>query len=788
MTQIVYQHWDRAWVMWAGIALAMVLVLIGYRGSPLRGGAKFAAMFCKVAALSLLAFLLLEPQLSREVPRKGANEVVIAADNGAGLGVSEQTGGESRGVAMKKALGVGTSGETWIDKLGEMFRVKTMIFDDRLRSVKDFTELKFDGQSSTVCSVARSLSERGASSTTAAVVVLTDGIATDPEAWQVAKGKHAPVFPVIVGSGAVDRDLAITEVSAAQSAFEESPVTITAKVKAFGFEKQDIAISVLDEAKKVVATEKHHFDVAKGEHVFRIRVPTAKSGLSFFRLVLTKAGLEKKLADDSWKKDSAEATLVNNERLISVDRGAGPYRILYVGGRPNWEYKFLHRALTGDPDVQLPSLIRIAKKEPKFEWRGRAGETSNPLFRGFKADGGDEAQRYDQPVWIRLGMKDKKELSDNFPKSQDELFGEYRAIIIDDLEAAAFTQEQMNLIERFVSQRGGSVVMLGGQECYRAGGYDHTPIGQMLPVYLDRVNEERPVADVRFNLTREGWLEPWLRLRTQQEEDEKRLAQMPAFFSVNQAFSIKPGASILATASDSEQKSHPALVVQRFGEGRVAALLVGDMWRWGMQSAEQHADMDKAWRQFMRWLVVDVPDRVVLDQQHSKNGGQEMVKLQVRVRDQGFRPIDDATMKITVEQPGGKKVDLFAEPSLKDAGVFEAEYYPRDDGAYRVKAEIKDGKGESLGERQSGWVYSPLADEFRSLEPDRALLERMAKDTGGRVLELSEVNTLPKLLENLNVPIKETLTEPLWHSPWVFLLILGLLAAEWILRRKAGWV
>jgi hypothetical protein len=78
MGQIVYQQWDRAWLVLIGIAVAIVLVLIGYRGSPLRGGAKAAAMFCKVAALSLLAFLLLEPQWSRELPRKGANEIVIA--------------------------------------------------------------------------------------------------------------------------------------------------------------------------------------------------------------------------------------------------------------------------------------------------------------------------------------------------------------------------------------------------------------------------------------------------------------------------------------------------------------------------------------------------------------------------------------------------------------------------------------------------------------------------------------------------------------------------------------
>lgn len=789
MNHIVFQHWDRAWMALAGIGVAIVLVLIGYRGSPLRSGAKLAAMFCKVAALALLAFLLLEPQWSREVPRKGANEVVIAADNGAGLNVAEKMGGEVRGESMKRALGSGAKSAAWIDALGEMFRVKTMIFDDRLRSVKDFSDLKLDGAGSTVCSVPKSLSERTASSTTAAVIVVTDGIATDATAWQVMKGKHAPVFPVIVGSGAVERDLALDEVTSAQSAFEESPVTITAKVKSSGFVGQDVVISVLDEANKSVASEKHRFaEGSTGDHIFRLRVATAKTGLAFFRVVVMKAGLETKLAGDAWKKEASEATLANNERLIAVDRGAGPYRVLYVSGRPNWEYKFLRRAITGDADIQMPSLVRIAKKEPKFEWRGKAGETSNPLFRGFKAEGGDEAQRYDQPVWIRLGMKDKKELPDGFPKSEDDLFAEYRAIIIDDLEAAAFTQEQMNLVERFVSQRGGSVIMLGGQECYRAGGYEHTPIGQMLPVYLDRVGDGEPLEDVRFNLTREGWLEPWTRLRTQQEEDETRLAQMPPFFAVNPAYSIKPGASILATVADAEQKTYPALVVQRFGEGRVAALTIGDMWRWGMESTEKHADLDKAWRQLMRWLVVDVPDRVTLDQQHSKVGGQEMVKLQVRVRDAAFRPIDDATMKITVEQPGGKKVDLFAEPSLKDAGVFEAEFYPRDSGAYRVKAEVKDGKGESLGERQTGWVHSPLAEEFRSLTPDRALLDRMAADTGGKVLDLADLSALPKLLDNLNVPIKETLTDPLWHSPWVFALILGLLAGEWVIRRKGGWV
>ena len=32
----------------------------------------------------------------------------------------------------------------------------------------------------------------------------------------------------------------------------------------------------------------------------------------------------------------------------------------------------------------------------------------------------------------------------------------------------------------------------------------------------------------------------------------------------------------------------------------------------------------------------------------------------------------------------------------------------------------------------------------------------------------------------------ETVTRPLWHNPWLFLVALGALVAEWGLRRNQG--
>src|SRR5262249_5991463 len=149
---------------------------------------------------------------------------------------------------------------------------------------------------------------------------------------------------------------------------------------------------------------------------------------------------------------------------------------------------FLNRAVSEDDQVQLVGLIRVAKREPKFDFRGRVGESSNPLFRGFGNQSKDEVERYDQPVLVRLNTKDQFELRDGFPKTPEDLYG-YHAIILDDLEAEFFTADQMSLLQKFVSERGGGFLMLGGAESFYQGKYDHTPVGDMLPVYCDRVTE-----------------------------------------------------------------------------------------------------------------------------------------------------------------------------------------------------------------------------------------------------------------------------------------------------------
>src|SRR6185436_7189100 len=174
-----------------------------------------------------------------------------------------------------------------------------------------------------------------------------------------------------------------------------------------------------------------------------------------------------------------------------------------------------------------------------------------------------------------------------------------------------------------------------------------------------------------------------IRLRDNEKDEGNRLSAMPGFEVLNQATSVKPGASLLASVTDGESHKFPALVSQRFGGGRTAALLVGDLWRWGLRDEAMHKDMDKAWRQMMRWLVTDVPNRFEVHVEPKESS--DTVALQVRAREKTFQPMDNASVQLVVTaiESGSKatnsvklKADAATEP-----GLYEATYVTRRAGA-----------------------------------------------------------------------------------------------------------
>ncbi len=783
---LIFSRWNWLWFVVGAMVFALLMLFWTYRAAP-PGPLRWLCAILKALGLAAVGLCLLEPTWLGQRARPGANLFAVIADNSHSMRITDSGESRSRGERLSELLDPGRGG--WQSVLDENFEVRRFIFDSRLQSSKTFAELDFEGRSSALHAALRSVKERFTGRPLAGVLLLTDGNATDWGAGLPDLTGLPPIYPVMSGGGSPVRDIALQELRVTQTVFEDAPVQVQAGVSAEGYRGASILARLVDPTGKTVA-EQVLSSRKDGELVtFRFQVRPERPGLAFYRL---RVGEKGEMNAPSPAPPTQEATLANNTRVVVVDRRRGPYRVLYVAGRPNWEYKFLNRALQEDHEIELVGLIRVANREPKFNFLGRAGETSNPLFRGFGAQGREEAERYDQPVLVRLNTRDELELRAGFPLKAEDLYA-YEAVIVDDLEAGFFSPEQAMLLQKFVSERGGGFLMLGGMESFQQGKYQRTPIGDMLPVYLDRVEATNAPGPLHLDLTREGWLQSLARLRDNEVDEKSRLRDMPAFQVLNRIREVKPGASIIATAKDDAGKSYPALVVQRFGHGRSAALTLGDVWRWGLHDPASHADMDKGWRQLVRSLVVDVPKRVELAVEPTPDDPGGAVQLQVRVRDAKYQPMDDAVVNIDLQpvMPGEagvatNTIRIKAEPSSREAGLYQASYFPRYSAGYRASAIVSSMAGAEVGRAEAGWSTDLDAEEFRSLAPNTALLQAVAKGTGGELVDSRKLDEFARSLPHRQAPVMEAWSFPLWHTPAMFAFALGCLLAEWGLRRWKG--
>ena len=814
MTSLASLIYDKDWLISAiaMVAIAIVVLVVMYQRTPGDPRTKFPAALLKAVGFALLGFCLIEPLKSCERAKPGANIFVVLADNSQGLKVRDGRSRETRGGKLAKAL---TDHDTkWPRELAENFDVRRYLFDVGMRTTADFSDLDFEGHSSSLITSLRNIRDRYKGRPIAGVLLFTDGNATDLPEGALQLTGLPPVYPVIVGEGETIRDIGVRNVAVTQTSFEDAPITVLADVFASGYDGEELVAQLFDDSGKQIQQQivTPNDDDPGSALKLRFQVKPKRPGVQFYKLRVSakdeidqferKEGTEARRHEGT-KKDGAEkpapasdveqpkplreATLLNNTNLVMVDRGKGPYRVLYVSGRPNWEYKFLSRAVVTDKQIELVGLIRMAKREPKFTWKGRLGEENNPLFRGFdKKD--EDTERHDQPVLIRLNTRDHNELRDGFPKATEDLF-DFHALIIDDVEAEFFTRDQMALIRRFVNERGGGLLMLGGYESFQRGGYKRTPIDDMLPVYIDRAGG-RVNGDVNLKLTREGWLEPWVRLRDNETDERARLNQMAAFKVLNQASGIKPGSTVLAAVSDANNNTHPALIARSFGTGRVGALTIGDMWRWHLRRPETETeDMSKAWRQMVRWLVANVPERIAVETKRLKDQPSSPLEISVRVRDDKFDPMDNASVTVSINRPEGDPISIDLEPALNEAGVYKSTYLPRHAGAYTATVKVTDQDGkeiETADKNKVGWTSDPAAAEFETLEPNRALLERIANDSEGEVITFAKLDNFVGSLPSRTMPITEHTISPLWHTYWMFALAIMCLVGEWGLRRVKG--
>ena len=207
-----------------------------------------------------------------------------------------------------------------------------------------------------------------------------------------------------------------------------------------------------------------------------------------------------------------ERVLENNELHAVVQVRNRTEKILYFEGEPRHEVAFMLRAVQHDENLQVVLLQRTA--ENKF---------------------------------FRRNLDDPLELVQGFPTTREDLFP-YRALVLGSVEASFFTHDQLDMIADFVSARGGTLLMLGGRRALSEGGYQGTPLEDVLPVVLNEPGTATPterLAFVKVAPTPAGANHPATRIDGTVEQSAARWDSLPPVSTTNIVTELKPGATEL---------------------------------------------------------------------------------------------------------------------------------------------------------------------------------------------------------------------------------------------------
>ena len=198
------------------------------------------------------------------------------------------------------------------------------------------------------------------------------------------------------------------------------------------------------------------------------------------------------------------------------------------------------------------------------------------------------------------------------------------------------------------------------------------------------------------------------------------------------------------------------------------------------------------WRNLMRYMVDGVRQPVEVATERTFYGPEEAVRIRAEVADEKYLNLPNAVAMAHVTSPSGKTVDVELKPTTE--GGFEgydAPFRPDEEGTYRIEVTPTrrgtDAKqGLPLRIAKTSFIVGPLNREARNAAQNQELLKRLASDTNGHYYSASNVSNLVEDLTHNDSAGAVRETKELWDMPINFLLVIGLVAGEWFIRKRKG--
>ena len=747
--------WGMPFWLRAFLATSRILVLALVVATLLEPTAVFTESHTQVRSLPVL--LDVSESMSMKDQRKRPEDLASAAaalgmvsledDTGADRMVMQLDTKERQTIASSSRLDLGKavltrSGRRIFELLGESLDVSyhafgqspRLISDGEVVTTEELVGLEAKEPGTSITASLEAVASSGGIPA-AGIVLLSDGIdnASSQRSEAVLKDLGArgiPVYTVPIGLTDPD-DVSIRNIVIQEVAYSGDKVPVRVQIQSKGYERRTARLAVLLNDRRVSS-----------------RIIRFDGGLQFeevdFRVDVYEKGAAR--IDVLIEPFDNEVSTVNNRISRSVRIVNEKVNVLYVEGNARWEYRYLRAILKRDPRI-------------------------NATF--ISSNVGPEVAR-NSPEHI-----------ERFPDDREDAF-KYDLVILGDVDASFFTDEELGLLEELIRDRGASLLMLCGP-MHSPGSYTDTPVQTMLPVRFDAEAEWEKVADTVYPvLTPEGRSSLVMTLENDVELNDRVWSRMAPMDQLPPLLSAKPGATVLAVLSDStaRDQGYPLVAWQRYGTGKCMSIASDRLWRLRYRTGDKYHW--RVWSQCIQFMTLSrlmgEHKRIRLETDRSVYAVDGQCRLYAHVLDESFEPIVQPVFEVYVSGMNDEQAKQLVSlrPDKSQSGLYEGYFSPPKTGRYRVEANEEDRKISNTTEFQ----VTEVRQELIETDMDLAHLNRIADLTGGATLGIRELPKLSSLLNDRLITTKVRSERPLWDNGLVALLLVALLGAEWILRRR----
>ncbi|MBI5059269.1 VWA domain-containing protein [candidate division KSB1 bacterium] len=264
---------------------------------------------------------------------------------------------------------------------------------------------------------------------------------------------------------------------------------------------------------------------------------------------------------------------------------------------------------------------------------------------------------------------------------------------------------------------------------------------------------------------------------------------LPPAFGGNGNYRVDAGVQVVARLSRAAlgiPEDEPAVAYWCFPGRRGAAIFCWGTQRWRLQLASggnAATFYDELMSRTVKWLIAPAEERRVIIKTAKKlYSGGERARFIAQVYGSDLQPRDDATIDLTATS--GDRAERVPMRS-RGNGRYEGDLVPWAEGEYRFSGRALAGT-DTLG--SDGGIFGVEAFNIELVDPRARfdILTRVAELSNGSFAPASGAAALLNAIQPESRVVTSKREIPLWNKSTMLWIVIALLAAEWMLRKRSG--